>query len=100
MIDSAIQKILDGEEFRQKHTVELIASENYASDEVRSLCGSIFTNKYAEGLPYKRFYNGCQYADDIELLAIDYATRLLDVNMQMYNRIVERTQTLQCLKHF
>ena len=76
MIDSAIQKILDGEEFRQKHTVELIASENYASDEVRSLCGSIFTNKYAEGLPFKRFYNGCQFADDIELLAIDYATRL------------------------
>jgi len=76
MIDSAIQKILDGEEFRQKHTIELIASENYTSDDVRELCGSIFTNKYAEGLPGKRFYNGCEYADDIERLAILYATRL------------------------
>ena len=76
MIDSAIQQILESEEHRQQSTIELIASENYTSDEIRSLCGSVFTNKYAEGLPFKRFYNGCQNADDIELLAIDYATRL------------------------
>ena len=76
MIDSAIQQILESEEHRQQSTIELIASENYTSDEIRSLCGSVFTNKYAEGLPFNRFYNGCQNADDIELLAIDYATRL------------------------
>ena len=76
MIDSAIQQILESEEHRQQSTIELIASENYTSDEIRSWCGSVFTNKYAEGLPFKRFYNGCQNADDIELLAIDYATRL------------------------
>lgn len=76
MIDQQIQKILSNEQSRQNTTIELIASENFASDEVRELCGSIFTNKYAEGLPGKRFYNGCENADDIERLAILYATRL------------------------
>ena len=76
MIDSEIQKILANETKRQQDTIELIASENFTSDAVMELCGSVFTNKYAEGLPGKRFYNGCENADDIERLAIEYATRL------------------------
>lgn len=75
-IDSNIQTIFEREENRQATYINLIASENFASDEVRFLTGSVFTNKYAEGLPFKRYYNGCQYMDDIETLAIGYATTL------------------------
>ena len=76
MIDTRILSILSAEGARQADTVELIASENFASDEVMQLCGSIFTNKYAEGLPGKRYYNGCAEVDKVELLAIEYATEL------------------------
>lgn len=75
------QLILDAlvkEQGRQINTVELIASENFASKAVRRLCGSIFTNKYAEGYPSKRYYNGCENMDEIENLAIDTACRLFD----------------------
>ena len=75
-MDSAIQKIVTAETKRQKNTIELIASENFTSNDVMQLCGSVFTNKYAEGTPKKRFYNGCEHADEIESLAIDYATRI------------------------
>jgi glycine hydroxymethyltransferase len=61
---------------RQNSTIELIASENFASSEVMQLSGSIFTNKYAEGLPGARYYNGCERVDEVENLAIEYATRL------------------------
>jgi len=76
MIDKRILSILSAEGIRQADTIELIASENFASDEVMQLCGSIFTNKYAEGLPGKRYYNGCEEVDKVELLAIEYATEL------------------------
>ena len=65
----AIQLILGKEENRQSSQIELIASENFASKEVRSLCGSVFTNKYAEGYPGARYYNGCEFMDQIEILA-------------------------------
>lgn len=64
-----IKNILQREQHRQNTHIELIASENFASDAVRQLTGSIFTNKYAEGRPQKRYYNGCEHADEIELLA-------------------------------
>ena len=76
MIDKRILSILSDEGVRQADTIELIASENFASDEVMQLCGSIFTNKYAEGLPGKRYYNGCDHVDKVENLAIEYATQL------------------------
>ena len=66
-----IQEILRKEKHRQDNTVELIASENFASNAVMDLAGSIFTNKYAEGYPGKRYYNGCEHMDEIETLAID-----------------------------
>ena len=70
-LDKRIRDILDAEVDRQENTIELIASENFASYEVMTLCGSVFTNKYAEGYPGKRYYNGCENMDDIEQLAID-----------------------------
>ena len=64
-----IQLILGNEEGRQSSQIELIASENFASKEVRDLCGSVFTNKYAEGYPGARYYNGCEFMDQMELFA-------------------------------
>jgi glycine hydroxymethyltransferase len=75
-MDQRIRDILTAEEKRQSETVELIASENYASEAIMELSGSIFTNKYAEGYPTKRYYNGCDNCDDIEQLAIDTVTKL------------------------
>ena len=69
-MDNRVKDILDKEVNRQDITIELIASENYASEAVMALSGSIFTNKYAEGYPGKRYYNGCNNMDDIENLAI------------------------------
>jgi len=80
MIDTRIKEILNGETIRQETTIELIASENFTSDAVMELCGSIFTNKYAEGVPGKRYYNGCEEVDKIENLAIEYATELFNCN--------------------
>ena len=76
MIDSRIKQIVNSEAIRQENTIELIASENFTSDAVMELCGSILTNKYAEGLPGKRYYNGCEEVDKVEELAIEYATKL------------------------
>jgi glycine hydroxymethyltransferase len=76
MMDNRITEILRREEHRQNNTIELIASENFASKEVMQLCGSIFTNKYAEGYPGKRYYNGCDHMDEIEELAI---SQLIDI---------------------
>lgn len=71
MMNKNIQDILQRETQRQDTTIELIASENFASDEVMNLCGSVFTNKYAEGYPGRRYYNGCEHMDSIEKFAID-----------------------------
>lgn len=83
-MDKNIAKILEKETKRQNGTVELIASENFASQAVMDLCGSIFTNKYAEGYPGRRYYNGCEHMDEIETLAIDslkhlYGTKFANV---------------------
>ena len=80
VFDPRIKKIVFDETARQDNTVELIASENFTSPEIMSLCGSILTNKYAEGLPGKRYYNGCDEVDKVEELAIEYATKLFDCN--------------------
>ena len=79
-MDNRINKILAKETVRQESTIELIASENFASDAVMELAGSVFTNKYAEGYPGKRYYNGCEYMDEIEQLAIDTLCKLYGAN--------------------
>ena len=78
MTHPKISFILTNEYKRQQDTVELIASENFASQAVMDLCGSVFTNKYAEGYPGKRYYNGCEQMDEIENLAIESVTKLYD----------------------
>ena len=78
-MDPKIAEILKKEEKRQSENIELIASENYTSPYVRELAGSIFTNKYAEGYPGKRYYGGCEYIDELENLAITYACELFHV---------------------
>ena len=75
-MDKKIIEILKKEEERQNNNIELIASENYVSDDVMKLQGSIFTNKYAEGYPGKRYYGGCEYVDMVENLAIEYLKQL------------------------
>ncbi|MFN5030997.1 MAG: serine hydroxymethyltransferase [Flavobacteriia bacterium] len=69
--DTEIFQLIEDEHKRQLHGIELIASENFVSDEVMKSMGSVLTNKYAEGLPGKRYYGGCEIVDKIEQLAID-----------------------------
>lgn len=77
-MDNRIVEILKKEQQRQDNNIELIASENYASEAVMALQGSIFTNKYAEGYPGKRYYGGCENIDEIEQLAIEYVCKLFN----------------------
>ncbi len=74
--DSEISAFVDKEQNRQETHLELIASENFASKAVMQAQGSVLTNKYAEGLPTKRYYGGCKYIDEIENLAISRAKKL------------------------
>lgn len=76
MKDQAVFSLIEKEKQRQTHGLELIASENFVSDQVLEAVGSIATNKYAEGLPGKRYYGGCEVVDEIENLAIDRLKRL------------------------
>src|SRR5690554_4482133 len=76
--DSLVLDALKQEEKRQESHIELIASENFVSKEVLFLQGSVLTNKYAEGYPSKRYYDGCEYVDVIENLAIKRICQLFD----------------------
>lgn len=78
-LDHEIFKSIEKEAQRQKEHIELIASENFVSESVLKAQGSILTNKYAEGYPNNRYYGGCEYVDEIELIAIDRAKQLFDV---------------------
>ena len=75
-MDQVLKRLIRKETKRQNIGVELIASENYASKEVRKMCSSILTNKYAEGYPHKRYYGGCEFVDQIEELAINRVCEL------------------------
>ncbi len=75
-IDSDVAYYIDEELERQQNTIELIASENFTSPAVMQACGSVLTNKYAEGKPHKRYYNGCEVIDKIEELAQKRACEL------------------------
>lgn len=75
-MDKILQAALAKEKKRQKNNIELIASENYVSEDILKLQGSILTNKYAEGYPDKRYYGGCEYIDIFEKKAIEYAKEL------------------------
>ncbi len=77
-MDQQIFDLIAAEEQRQVHGIELIASENYVSNEVMRAMGSVLTNKYAEGYPGHRYYGGCQVVDQIEQIAIDRLCKLFD----------------------
>ena len=77
--DQEIFDLIKAEGYRQRNGIELIASENFVSDEVMQATGSCLTNKYAEGYPRKRYYGGCEVVDKVEQLAIDRAKELFGV---------------------
>ena len=86
--DETVFNLIQDEKNRQLHGIELIASENFVSDQVLQAMGSCLTNKYAEGLPGKRYYGGCQVVDEVEQLAIDRAKELFHaswVNVQPHS---------------
>ncbi|QXV65732.1 serine hydroxymethyltransferase [Mucilaginibacter sp. 21P] len=86
--DKLIFKLLEEEQQRQEEGIELIASENFVSRQVMEAAGSVATNKYAEGLPGKRYYGGCEVVDEIETIAIERAKQLFNaewVNVQPHS---------------
>lgn len=80
MEEKTFEQLIELEQNRQNNTVELIASENFCSERIRKACGSILTNKYAEGYPGKRYYGGCQFIDMIEQKAINDVCKLFKCN--------------------
>ena len=105
--DPEVAKAIDLEIRRQEEHIELIASENYASPRVMAAQGSVLTNKYAEGYPGKRYYGGCEYVDDVEVLAIERAKKLFgadyanvqphsgsQANAAVYHALLEPGDTL------
>ena len=100
--DTTIFKLIKEEKERQTRGIELIASENYVSDQVMKAMGSVLTNKYAEGLPAKRYYGGCEVVDKVEQLAIDRAKELFGaawVNVQPHSGAQANAAVmLACLK--
>lgn len=91
--DDIIFDIIEKENQRQRKGIELIASENFVSDQVMQAMGSCLTNKYAEGYPGKRYYGGCEVVDQSEQVAIDRIKKLSMPNGRMFNRIREHKQT-------
>ncbi len=86
--DEQIFELIQAEKERQLHGIELIASENFVSDQVMEAGGSVLTNKYAEGYPGKRYYGGCEVVDEVEQIAIDRAKTLFGadyVNVQPHS---------------
>ncbi|MEA3513422.1 MAG: serine hydroxymethyltransferase [Campylobacterota bacterium] len=78
--DTEVFGMIESELERQTNHLEMIASENFTSPAVMEAMGSVFTNKYAEGYPYKRYYGGCEFADQVEQLAIDRACEIFGCN--------------------
>src|SRR5882672_2106490 len=87
-VDPVIAAAIDNEARRQHEGLELIASENFVSEAVLEAAGSVFTNKYAEGYPGKRYYGGCEFTDVVEELARERAKKLFGaehVNVQPHS---------------
>ena len=106
-VDPEIAAAIDNEVRRQHEGLELIASENFVSEAVLEAMGSVFTNKYAEGYPGKRYYGGCEYADVVENLARDRAKKLFgaeyanvqphagsQANMEAYSAVIQPGDTI------
>ena len=100
--DQRVFDLIDQEHHRQQEGIELIASENFVSDQVMESMGSVLTNKYAEGLPFKRYYGGCHVVDQVEQLAIDRVKELFGAcwaNVQPHSGASANSAVmLACLK--
>jgi glycine hydroxymethyltransferase len=100
--DKVIFDLIEKEKQRQEHGIELIASENFVSKQVMQAQGSVLTNKYAEGLPGKRYYGGCEVVDEVEQLAIDRIKKLFGAewaNVQPHSGAQANASVmLACLK--
>ncbi len=100
--DEQIFELIEAEKERQLHGIELIASENFVSQQVMEAAGSVLTNKYAEGYPGKRYYGGCEVVDEVEQIAIDRAKALFGaayVNVQPHSGSQANTAVYHaCLK--
>ena len=96
--DNEVFSIIEKELKRQTNHLEMIASENFTSPAVMQAMGSVFTNKYAEGYPYKRYYGGCEYADQVEQLI--ELVKFLDAHMQMYNHIQVLKLMVRYMQHY
>ncbi|MCF7560146.1 serine hydroxymethyltransferase [Sabulilitoribacter multivorans] len=100
--DEQIFELIEAEKERQLHGLELIASENFVSNQVMEAAGSVLTNKYAEGYPGKRYYGGCEVVDEVEQIAIDRAKALFGaeyVNVQPHSGSQANTAVFAaCLK--
>lgn len=99
-VDADIYQLIQKEDYRQRSNLQLIASENYASLAVQQAQGSIFTNKYAEGYPFGRYYGGCQYADEVEVIAQERAKALFNaqyVNVQPHSGSQANQAVMQAL---
>ncbi|MCB0446646.1 MAG: serine hydroxymethyltransferase, partial [Gelidibacter sp.] len=100
--DQQIFELIEAEKERQLHGLELIASENFVSNQVMEAAGSVLTNKYAEGYPGKRYYGGCEVVDEVEQIAIDRAKALFGavyVNVQPHSGSQANTAVYSmCLK--
>src|SRR5450432_1920372 len=87
-VDPEIAQAIENEERRQHEVLELIASENFVSEAVLEASGSVFTNKYAEGYPGKRYYGGCEFTDVVENLARERGKKLFNaeyINVQPHS---------------
>ena len=100
LYDKDIESLIEAENKRQEEHIELIASENYVSEDVLKAVGSCLTNKYGEGYPNKRYYGGCENVDKIELLAQERASQLFNVkyvNVQPYSGSVANAAVFMSL---
>ena len=93
MRDQKLFESVQRELNRQRENIELIASENFVSDEIMELAGSVLTNKYAEGYPHRRYYGGCEFVDEAEELAIE---RLKEI----FSRIPAHRQIVLFILHY
>ena len=96
--DIDIFELIQDERERQERGIELIASENFVSDQVMEAAGSILTNKYAEGYPGRRYYGGCEVVDEIEQIAIDRAKLLFGAEYANVQPHRVRKLTLQYMR--
>ncbi|NLI23284.1 MAG: serine hydroxymethyltransferase [Bacteroidales bacterium] len=98
--DNLIFELIRKEQERQVHGIELIASENFVSEQVLRAMGSVLTNKYAEGYPGRRYYGGCQVVDEVEQLAIDRAKKLFGAvwaNVQPHSGAQANAAVMMCV---